>query len=91
MGFFKDWIAFMSANAKEHMKRISIGIGAFICLLIISIPIALNDIANFIYVVYAGFTEVGLIIIMSIFGKNGNGNSTNNNAKSERKDSGLRQ
>lgn len=82
MGFWRDWYGFIKANAKEHMKRISICIGSFLVLILTAIPMGIDI---FVVVVYAGFVETGSIILMTLFGKNGNGNNqqkvTNNEYK----------
>lgn len=70
MGFWKDWFSFLKHNAKENMKKISIGIGSFLVLLISSIGFGWDI---WIICVYAGIIETGSMILMSIFGKNGNG------------------
>lgn len=75
MGFFKDWYEFIKTNAKRHMKRISIAVGSFLVLLVVSVP--LGD-PGFYIAMYAGFVETGSIIIMSLFGKNGNGGQEEN-------------
>lgn len=83
IGFWKNWWNFLKANAVRHMKRISISVGAFLFMLVISIPLGLEA---WLISVYAGSVEVAGIILMSLFGKNGNGqaleqnsqNSTNN-------------
>jgi len=87
MGFWKDWMAFLSNNAKKNMKRFSITIGAFIFLVISSLNFPLEI---FICIVYAGAVETSGIIIMSLFGKNGNGsehNSLNSIETTETKES----
>jgi len=52
------------------MKRISIAIGSLIVLLVTSLGLGWD---NYIIVVYAGLVETVTMIVMSIFGKNGNG------------------
>ena len=54
------------------MKRISINIGGFIILVVFSIPLGWG---GFCFAVYAGFVETTSVIVMSLFGKNGNGNN----------------
>ena len=80
MGFWSDWKEFLSENAKRHMKRMSIAIGAFLVLIITSIPLGLDA---FIVVVYAGIVETSSIILMSLFGKNGNNNDKENEEDQE--------
>lgn len=76
IGFFKDWYNFLRENAIRHMKRISIAVGSYIILLIVFFPLG-KDI--FLISATAGFVEASVMIVMSIFGKNGNGNIINNN------------
>jgi len=73
MTFWRDWYKFIKQNALRHMKRISISIGGFLVLLVTSVPLALNNMDYFIIIVYAGIIETSTIILMSVFGKNGNG------------------
>lgn len=72
MGFWKDWYDFIRANAKRQMKRISAAIGAFCIALITAIPLGT---VGFLNALYAASVVVGSLIIMSLFGKNGNGES----------------
>ncbi|GAG87537.1 unnamed protein product [marine sediment metagenome] len=74
MGFWHDWYQFIKENAISNMKRFSIVIGSFLVLIITSIPLGLN---TFLIIVYAGIIEASSIIIMTLFGKNGNGNNHN--------------
>ena len=74
MGFWKDWSKFLSENAKKNMKRFSITIGSFLFLIISSIGLPFD---LYIVVVYAGAVQTSGIIIMSLFGKNGNGSTHN--------------
>ncbi len=76
MGFWKEWSKFVKENAVNSMKRISIVIGSFLFLLVTSIPLGLD---SFLIVVYAGFVETSGIILMTLFGKNGNGHSNSTN------------
>lgn len=52
------------------MKRISISIGGFLFLLVVSIPLGPEI---WIISTWAGVIETSGIILMSVFGKNGNG------------------
>ena len=70
MGFWNDWYTFLKSNAKKNMKRFSITVGAFIFLVISSLALPLEVL---IAIVYAGAVQTSGIIIMSLFGKNGNG------------------
>lgn len=82
MGFWNDWYQFIKENARKNMKRFSISIGAFVLLIISSIGFGFE---TWIVVVYAGFIETSGIIIMSLFGKNGNGSEYNSlNAETEK-------
>ena len=74
MGFWKDWYCFLKSNAKKNMKRFSITIGAFIFLVISSLALPFEVL---IAIVYAGAVQTSGIIIMSLFGKNGNGSNHN--------------
>lgn len=56
---------FWSENLERNVKRISIAIGAFIVYVIVTLPID---------PIWKGaIVTLGSIIVMSIFGKNGNG------------------
>ena len=70
MGFWKDWYNFVKTNAKRHMKRISAAVGAFGVALLTSIPLGTEGFMN---ALYASSILAGVLIIMTIFGKNGNG------------------
>lgn len=74
MTFWNDWYNFIKTNAEKNMKRFSITIGSFLVLIISSIGLGLDA---FIIVLYAGIVESSAIIIMTLFGKNGNGNTQN--------------
>lgn len=74
MGFWKDWYKFLSDNASKNMKRFSITIGSFIFLVITSIAYPTTVFWN---IVYAGFIESSAIILLTLFGKNGNGSNHN--------------
>ena len=63
--FLGKLLDFWSDNLERNIKRISIAIGAFIVYGIVTIPID---------PVWKGaIVTLGSIIVMSIFGKNGNG------------------
>lgn len=65
MGWFKKLIQFWKDNLEANIIRISIAIGAFLSFVITLIPIP--D-------VWKGATIILLtLVIMSLFGKNGNG------------------
>lgn len=65
MGWFKKLIDFWKTNLENNIIRISIAIGAFLSFVITLIP--MGDI-------WKGATIILLtLIIMSLFGKNGNG------------------
>lgn len=74
MGFWSDWLTFIKENARKNMKRFSITIGSFLFLIISSLSF---DFEIFVCIAYAGAVETSGIIIMSLFGKNGNGNTQN--------------
>lgn len=74
MSFWKDWLKFLKENAKKNMKRFSIAIGSFLVLVISSLGFQID---TYVAMVYAGFVETATIIIMSLFGKNGNGATHN--------------
>lgn len=76
IGFFKQWLSFIRDNAIRHMKRISVSVGAFLFLSIVSIPLGFEA---WLIAIYAGVVETSGIILMSLFGKNGNGNSLESN------------
>ena len=65
MGWFKSLTGFWKANLERNVKRISIAIGAFIVWALVTIPM---DPAW-----QGAIVTLGSIIVMSIFGKNGNG------------------
>ncbi|KKK46753.1 hypothetical protein LCGC14_3162080 [marine sediment metagenome] len=77
MSFWKDWYIFIKQNATKNMKRFSIAIGSFIFLVISSIGFIGFDLNTFLIIVYAGVIETFGMIIMSLFGKNGNGPTHN--------------
>ncbi|GAH37200.1 unnamed protein product [marine sediment metagenome] len=63
--FLSKLLDFWSDNLERNVKRISIAVGAFIVYGIVTIPID---------PVWKGaIVTLGSIIVMSIFGKNGNG------------------
>lgn len=65
MGWFKSLTEFWKKNLERNVKRISIAIGAFIVYGLVTIPID---------PIWKGaVVTLGSIIVMSIFGKNGNG------------------
>lgn len=66
MGWFKKLTGFWKSNLERNAKRISIAIGAFIVYALVTIP--------FDPVWKGAIITLGSIIVMSIFGKNGNGN-----------------
>lgn len=67
MGWFKSLTDFWKANLERNVKRISIAIGAFIVWALIMLPL---DPAW-----QGAIVTLGSIIVMSIFGKNGNGHT----------------
>lgn len=65
MGSGKKLWSFWKDNLERNVKRISIAIGAFIVYGLVTIPMD---------PVWKGaFVTLGSLIVMSIFGKNGNG------------------
>jgi len=65
MGWFKKLIGFWKSNLERNVKRISIAMGAFLIWLLVTV---ITD------PVWSGaIVTLGSIIVMSIFGKNGNG------------------
>ena len=70
MGFWKNWWNFIKCNAIRHMKRISVSVGAFLFLLIVSAPLGWNV---WCISAWAGVIEMSGIVLMTLFGKNGNG------------------
>jgi len=65
MGWFKKLIDFWKNNLERNVKRISIALGAFLVWIIATIPMD---------PIWSGAViTLGSIIVMSIFGKNGNG------------------
>ena len=67
MGWFKTLTGFWKSNLERNVKRISIAIGAFIVWALIMLPL---DPAW-----QGAIVTLGSIIVMSIFGKNGNGHT----------------
>ena len=65
MKWYKKLFKFWSDNLERNVKRISIAIGAFIVWALVTIPM---DPAW-----QGAIVTLGSIIVMSIFGKNGNG------------------
>ena len=65
MGWSKKLIQFWKDNLERNVKRISIALGAFLIFVLVLLPIPT-------YIDGAAIT-LGSIVIMSIFGKNGNG------------------
>jgi len=70
MGFWNKLWSFFKANAERHLKRISISIGAFLLSLVVSIPLG---VPGYYYAILGSSITFAEVIIMSIFGKNGNG------------------
>lgn len=65
MGWTRMLYDFWKTNLERNVKRISVAIGAFIVYGLVTIPMD---------PVWKGaFITLGSIIVMSIFGKNGNG------------------
>lgn len=65
MGWGRMLYDFWKSNLERNVKRISVAIGAFIVYGLVTIPMD---------PVWKGaFITLGSIIVMSIFGKNGNG------------------
>lgn len=67
MAWYKTLIQFWGNNLERNVKRISIALGSFIIFMIVLLPIP--DLIN------GAVITLSSIIVMSIFGKNGNGNS----------------
>ena len=67
MVWYKTLIQFWASNLERNVKRISIALGSLIIFFIVLLPIPV-----FIDGAVITFSS---IIVMSIFGKNGNGNS----------------
>ena len=68
---------FWTANLERNAKRISVAIGAFLVYGLVTIP--------FDPIWKGAIITLGSIIIMSIFGKNGNGQSKEVESESEYK------
>lgn len=71
-------IQFWKDNLNQHFKRISIALGTFFfcCVICIGLPAP----ERIIYL-YGSLTTLSGIVIMSIFGQNGNNNSNGNDIK----------
>jgi hypothetical protein len=67
MGWAKMLVDFWKTNLEQNAKRVSIAIGAFLVYGLVTIP--------FDPVWKGAIITLGSIIIMSIFGKNGNGHA----------------
>ena len=65
MGWFKNLIDFWKANLEKNVIRISVAIGAFLVGALVYIPLPVEWKGPIII--------LGSLIIMSVFGKNGNG------------------
>lgn len=65
MGWFKTLTGFWKSNLERNVKRISVAIGAFVVYGLVTLPI--DSLWK------GAVITLGSIIVMSIFGKNGNG------------------
>lgn len=63
---------FWMTNLEKHIKRISIGFGSFLIVLITTCTLPTPI---FMATMYGAGVSFGSMVIMSIFGKNGNGQS----------------
>ena len=70
MGWGKKLIGFWKNNLERNFKRISIALGAFI---IVVMSTCMLPMEQFLVALYSGGLTCGSIVVMSIFGKNGNG------------------
>ena len=70
MKWYKILYQFWSSNLERNAKRISIGFGSFLIVIITtcSLPTPI-----FLASMYGAGISFGSMVIMSIFGKNGNG------------------
>ena len=66
MKWYKKLVKFWADNLGRNYKRISIAVGSFIIFCIVMLPIPKDWVGAVV--------TLGSIIVMSIFGKNGNGN-----------------
>lgn len=65
MGWCRMLVDFWKSNMERNVKRISVAIGAFLVYGLVTIPIG--------SIWKGAVITLGSIIVMSIFGKNGNG------------------
>lgn len=61
---------FWKKNLERNVKRISIGFGAFLIVVLSTCTLPLDQ---FLIALYSGGISFGSMFIMSVFGKNGNG------------------
>lgn len=68
MKWYKILYDFWNANLERNIKRISIGFGSFLIVLLTTCTTPF-----FLPALYGAGVSFGSMVIMSIFGKNGNG------------------
>lgn len=70
MKWHKKLLKFWGNNLERNVKRISIGFGSFLIVLITTCTLPTPI---FLATMYGAGVSFGSMVIMSIFGKNGNG------------------
>lgn len=70
MKWYKQLYQFWMANLERNVKRISIGFGSFLIVVITTCTTPF-----FLPALYGATISFGSMVIMSIFGKNGNGHT----------------
>jgi len=69
MTWYKKLVEFWKSNLEQNVKKLSIGFGSFLIVILVSCTLPLE---LFIASIYGAGVSFGSMLIMSIFGKNGN-------------------